>query len=256
MTLFHSAKKKALCLITFALTGFHFIGSAEAGLVGNFSDINLWAGAGSNQSALVLQWNDGGTPTSLAWGFRWDGSVTGVDMLTAIAGNVITVDAGDVVVSTTSTGFDSRLTLTLKDYGWGIAVEGIAFSDGSYDRSAGGWSGGYWAYSVFGGDFEYDIYDTNPPYDYLGTGTYDTAGSSNYGDVVWYSSPIGALDRLLVADSWDGWSFDADFSGAPAIVQPYDAQAVPEPSSLLLLVVGTLFVVQRFRRKCRAQASL
>ena len=51
---------------------------AGAQLVDNFDDITYWAGLGASRSAFVLQWNDGGTPGSLVWGYHWDGTVSGI----------------------------------------------------------------------------------------------------------------------------------------------------------------------------------
>jgi hypothetical protein len=50
-----------------------------------FNDIKYWVGTGSNQAAFVVQWNDGKNSDALIWGFRWDGTATGEDMLKAIA---------------------------------------------------------------------------------------------------------------------------------------------------------------------------
>jgi hypothetical protein len=73
---------KKLLLRALTLTAL-FVGRAVA--FESFDDIEYWIGSGANQAALVLDWN--GTTTtdnSLAWGFRWDGSAKGIDMLTAI----------------------------------------------------------------------------------------------------------------------------------------------------------------------------
>ena len=40
-------------------------------------DIQLWAGTGANEAAMVIDWNDGKSDESLVWGYRWDGSATG-----------------------------------------------------------------------------------------------------------------------------------------------------------------------------------
>jgi|GEM_PF-1020360 len=60
--------------------------------VNNFSDLLFWTGSGTNASALVLQFGDEATPTSIAWGYRWDEPVeespapTVADMVFALAG--------------------------------------------------------------------------------------------------------------------------------------------------------------------------
>ena len=48
----------------------------------SFDDIQLWSGEGSHRAALVIQWNDGGTATSLAWGFRFEGTENTETLLT------------------------------------------------------------------------------------------------------------------------------------------------------------------------------
>ncbi len=92
-----------------------------------FEDIPLWFGSGSNQAAMVVQWNDDNLPVSLVWGYRWDGSATSLDMFQAI-------DAGN-----------SDFSSTLTDHGWGISVDGIGYAEGS--RFKPGWDGtNYWAF--------------------------------------------------------------------------------------------------------------
>ena len=38
-----------------------------------FDEITFWAGSGEKRAALVIQWNDGVSPSSIRWGFRWNG---------------------------------------------------------------------------------------------------------------------------------------------------------------------------------------
>lgn len=51
------------------------------------SDIQNWVGTGANQAALVVAWNDGKTPDSLVFGYRWsaaDADPTVFGMMQAI----------------------------------------------------------------------------------------------------------------------------------------------------------------------------
>ena len=50
-----------------------------------FDDIEFWVGEGSNQAAIVIQWNDENTPNTIVWGYRWDGDAYGIDMFKAVA---------------------------------------------------------------------------------------------------------------------------------------------------------------------------
>lgn len=36
----------------------------------SFSDINYWIGEGNVEAMLVIAWNDGKTPETLAWGYK------------------------------------------------------------------------------------------------------------------------------------------------------------------------------------------
>lgn len=118
--------------------------------VDTFTDISFWAGSGSQQSALVLEFpvtTGSGTsgqavePASIAWGFRWnnpptvaDPPATMADMLFALAG---TIRQGGA--SSTVPGGDTRLAIDVTNYGgtlgWGI--NGISYDQ----RGLGtGWS--------------------------------------------------------------------------------------------------------------------
>jgi hypothetical protein len=209
-------------------------------LVQSFDDIQFWTGSGPNRSALVLQWNDGGTPTSLAWGYRWSGNATGIGMLKAIAGMTTVTPSGDpTTVVETSNGADSRLTLSIQRYGFGDSLFSIGFNDGNQNRTRADWATGYWAYSIFGGNFSYVNWGDPTPY------TYNTSGATTYSSVNWFSSPIGASDRELVDGSWDAFSFAPGFA-TTAVAQPF-AASVPEPSVAILVTIALVFFMLRRR---------
>ncbi|MCS7090210.1 MAG: PEP-CTERM sorting domain-containing protein [Verrucomicrobiota bacterium] len=191
----------------------------ELGAAGS-DDVQFWAGHGTNRAVLVIDWADGLGPESLLWGYRWNGTATGLDMLLTVV------------------RADSRLYCHLGQYGWGTAVfglgydldgddsfgvnpapgfdaEGVAWSLSPNDSRVAvdaddhwreGWNTGYWAYYVRA--------DENSP---------------------WTSSMVGAADRVLTAGSWDGWRFASGFVASP----PGSAvPAVPEPTALVLLLLG------------------
>ena len=210
-------------------------------LVQSFDDIQFWTGSGTNRSALVLQWNDGGTPTSLAWGYRWSGNATGIGMLKAIAGSTtVTAPQSPSTILDTLSGADSRLTLTMERYGFGDSIFSVSLNDGLQNRTRADWATGYWAYGIFGGNFSYDTYDTN--WNYIGPANYSQDGSSFYSSD-WFSSPIGASDRELVDGSWDAFSFAPGFTTSP-VLQPY-AVSVPEPSVMILVTIALVFFMLR-----------
>ena len=243
-------KKNAIA----ALAAFILIpASSIAALITNLDDIQNWTGSGSNRAGLVIQWNDGQTPASLAWGYRWNGSATGEDMLKAIAGSWQLADGNDpATIISSGSGSDGRLTLGIYDYGWGTAVNSISFSDTGVNRTRADWASGYWEYFNVGGTF--DTPPNGDPNTFLGTSSYPgTVPNSD-----WISSWSGFSSRILSNESWDGWSFAAGFASAP-IIQPYDANsygssAVPEPrqiaSALLTMaVICGWFLKQRLAKR-------
>ena len=51
----------------------------------DFSKIVHWAGTGENRAALVVQFNDGKEDVAYVWGYRWNGTASGEDMLREVA---------------------------------------------------------------------------------------------------------------------------------------------------------------------------
>ena len=190
-------------------------------LVGSLDNIEYWVGAGANRAALVLQWNDGLTPVSVAWGYRWDGDATGMDMLRAIAGSTRIEDpAGEPAGG--GMGADDRLNLGLVKYDFGLSVLSLEYSPSAgATRTQSDWYSGYWQYLIRGGKFEYYDWATE------GTALYDEAGSNSYESGAWTSSPIGAGDRPLIDGAWDAYAFAAEFITEP-LVQPL-AATLPVP---------------------------
>ena len=51
----------------------------------DFNKIVHWAGTGENRAALVIQFNDGKEDVAYVWGYRWNGTASGEDMLREVA---------------------------------------------------------------------------------------------------------------------------------------------------------------------------
>ncbi len=212
-----------VCVLAAASVAF-----GEAASTATLDDIQIWAGSGANRAALVIDWNDGKEPESLLWGYRWDGTATGLDMLQAVV------------------GADARLFAHLGQFVWGTAVFGLGYdlnASGSFavdpllafdahglaveagaanandargpadsaDHFVEGWSSGFWAY-------------------YLK----DSAAGA------WTSAMTGAADRVLMDGAWDGYSFAAHFASSPP-GEP--VAAVPEPGALSLLGFGLVVLL-------------
>lgn len=199
------------------------VGSARAEFT--FDDITYWVGTGANEAAFVVDWNDGLTPQSLAWGYRWDGTATGEDMLI----DVISTDPGLYAKISSPGGFG----VAVYGMGYDLDADGFALSDGTTftdgiavsdssdtatavdtdDHYAEGWmSAGYWSY-------------------YLSAD-----------GVSWDYASTGMSGRTLTDGAWDGWSFAPAFN-ATAPSEP--VAALPEPTTGLLFGLGIVLAARR-----------
>jgi hypothetical protein len=180
-----------------------------------FDNIQFWVGTGANRAALVIDWQEDALEApALAWGYRWDGTSRGSDMLRAI------VSADDRLYAKlggpTSTpnavyglGYDAdgdgRFAL---DDGTTFNEEGIVFTSPADlatsidpdDSYAEGWFTGFWHYGV------------ETP---VGTNPY--AGSN------WSDTAMGMAGRTLVDGSWDSWTFSPTFNFAAYAENPEPA---------------------------------
>ncbi|MCE5322244.1 PEP-CTERM sorting domain-containing protein [bacterium] len=215
--------KKILSTVLLALgAAALFCGSAGAF---SFDDIRLWAGSGSNRAAMVIDWNDGISPQSIVWGYKWDGTATGKDMFDAVL-------ALDNRLYASMEYWPSYDGYTVYGIGYDLDADGSGFVSGvrqdaggdedgyaldSDDHYCEGWFTGYWSYYVA-----------------------ETTGSLPSS---WDYSGWGISARTLSDGSWDGWSFVSDMSdwtsaGPPDT--PTAATAVPEPGALAGLVTGLM----------------
>lgn len=186
-----------------------------------FSDITYWAGTGSKQVALVIDWNDGLNPESLVWGYRWDGDSTGLDLLTAVM------------------ALDNKLVRTLGGggpntiYGLGYDLDGDGFSitgtgDDAFatdpdDHYAAGWfTSGFWGH-------------------FRATNTTQLPDNWTWGDG---SFITGSLED----QTWEGFSWAPGFDGAPP--SPPVNAPVPEPATMLALCVGLATLIRKRARSC------
>lgn len=200
------------------LTG-AFVTTASAGNL-TFDDIQLWAGSGQSRAAVVVDWNDGLNPQSLAWGFRWDGVATGRQMLNAIVAADPRLAEFGIFNGAAVFGFGYDLDGDGGTFTPGTKGNETGFASDPDDHYREGWfDNGYWAYYVD------DSGDTSAP---------------EAGD--WGFAPAGLNDRILQPNSWDGLSFWPAFSGdAPSAPVP----AVPEPATAALVVLPMLLALRR-----------
>lgn len=188
----------------------------------NFDDIVYWVGTGTNEAAFVVQWNDAKNPDALVWGFRWNGTATGEDMLKAIAKT------------------DKRFfTLLYQGTQFGSAVGGLGFDlDGQ--GSVGLYNNGNVTYPLYPVDgiinttaYDFDNYTAIDANDHWGSAWYTGYWSywvKDPTDADFGYSGLGASSRQLVNGSWDVWNFNPnmesyDISSTLTPVSAYSAQA-------------------------------
>lgn len=189
---------------------------AELATVSDFSDILFWTGSGTKKSTLVLQFGAGETPTSIAWGYRWDDpTTTAADMVFALA------------------GADARLAIDA-DYfsNWN------AYFINSFDYDQVGlpspWSQG--ARSM-ANDFDNDLgiafytFVADPP---NASGAWPMASGFSV-------ASVGMADARLADGGWYGFliqEYDANFAFPATVTFAQPVSAVPEPSGIALVGCG------------------
>lgn len=223
--------------------------AVQAGPVTSLDDVDVWVGTGSNRAAFVVDWRTGTGTSSFVWGYRWDGTATGEDMLRALA-------ASDTGLYGTVGYFGPGLGYALFGIGFDLNRDGnfgvtppLTFAGGiatqnrdndlDDNRTAAdpgdyyheGWWEGYWSYWVKPG-----------------------AGAN------WEYSSFGMSNRPLTDGSWDGWTFAKFAEGfgfepaAPFNPPAAVGSAVPAPATgVLALIAAPVLVVAR-RRSRRAES--
>lgn len=205
-----------------------------------FDMIQNWSGQGENRAALVIQWNDDKEQNALVFGYRWDGTATGVDMIRTVTENNPQLFSL-IQYTNVSSPTDPLGGYTICGLGWDADIDGeIGFIDTdknetyisetgllvhprSYDPNKPGSTA----------DYDYDSWKALDPDDFWGAGWYLSYWSYwvKEGESSTFSySSWGASGRVLKNDSWDGWNFSLNmmpynwkkFKAAPALT-PDDA---------------------------------
>jgi len=196
------------------------IASVWTNQAATFDDIQYWVGTGTNRAALVIDWKDAKPAEAVLWGYRWNGTATGLDMFRS-------------VVQT-----DARLFAHLGSFSWGTAIFGIGYNlnhrgafgvDPALTFDANGW--------LFetGGDNADDARIPTDASDHYREG-WNTGFWAYYVKEStaeeWASAMTGSEGRSLTDGAWDGFTFAADFNSSapveptPALANPFAVEVV------------------------------
>jgi hypothetical protein len=186
--------------------------------VNSFTNIQYWTGSGTNRAALVMEFGASATPTSIAWGYRWNGSsATAATMLFSLAGTITGSNAPAPLL-----GADPRLSVDVSFFSGfgGYFVNTISYNQSGLPAP--------WTQTTR------MIEDA-----YFDDGTYPTLYSLNSGGL-WSSSftqaQVGMSDISLTNGVWIGFVQSDGAADPRAFAQP--VAAVPEPGTSALLVLG------------------
>ncbi|MCX6966368.1 MAG: hypothetical protein NTZ46_01080 [Verrucomicrobia bacterium] len=179
------------------------------------SGINAWVGTGANQSALVIDWHDANTPTSLVWGYRWDGSATVTDMMQAI-------DAADPrLLISLHPLYDAVFSIYYDLTGnGGTPTIGVPFDLGGTENG----------FAPFPGDHYQEGW-------YTGFWGLLNGNGNPYNGGSWVEAAAGASSTMLENNSFHAFSMTRDLVNftIPDAGLPTAVTLVPEPSCTSLL---------------------
>lgn len=235
----------------------------------SFKDIKYWVGSGSNEAALMIEWHDGKNPDAIVWGFRWNGSATGHDMIVAIAKAdprllLLTQQTGPMGYTICGLGYsDSKLNITYDLEGAKAHPEKNLFrfsepfptlspqtsvpADPVGDAAAAiknGLATGVIYHPFTQAKYGYCSYD----YDFwkCDAGSGHWAAGWYYGYWSYFTreshteefsySGLGSTSRILNNGSWDAWSWNGDMTTmegttpGDVFVAATDPSTSPKPS--------------------------
>lgn len=164
-----------------------------------FDDITNWTGTGSNRAALVIQWNDDNEENAIAFGYRWDGEATGIDMFRAVVAANPRLYG---LIQLTNLGY------TIDGIGWDADEDGeIALIDTGHDNKQYESEDGVFIHPSTA--YDYDNWLAADADDYWYAGWYKGYWSywvkDSQNESFSYSG-LGASSRKLTDGSWDGWN--------------------------------------------------
>jgi len=183
-----------------------------------FDDIQYWVGTGTNKAMLIIQLNDGEDPAALAWGYKWNGTKYGYDMLNDIAKAdkrlfYLKFQSGSMGYAIGGIGFDFSGSSNVKLNKGGTCVDPPLVMNPCFDSPP---DPGACVAPVNGSivtnDYDFDYWVLCPGVDMRWQkGWFEKYWSYWVTDNVdsrWEYSGLGASSRVLANNSVDAWYMD------------------------------------------------
>lgn len=224
-----------------------------------FDMIESWVGEGSNQAALVIQFNDGKESNAIVFGYRWDGQATGIDMLRA----VVTANPqlyGLFQYTNVSSPTDPNGGYTINGIGWDADGDGdIALIDTGngnqvYECETGFFEHprGYVPGQGGSSDYDYDNWMARDTDDFWQAGWYK--GYWSYwvkgADTEKFSySNWGASGRVLEDGCWDGWNYAVDMMASDWKNFKPAPSPMPADAKTLFKIDGVYYKLANYQNK-------
>lgn len=211
--------------------------------------IKNWSGEGSKRAGLVIQWNTGKDNYALAFGYRFEGRPTGIDMLRCVVEN--NPQLYGLFQRTNVSSGNEKFGYTINGLGWDANCSGLPvkiIDTGNGDEVYSSFSGFFdhprgCSESVSYPDYDYDNWIAADEGDYWQAGWY--VGYWSYwlkeGDSGFSYSGTGASGRTLSDGSWDGWNYCPDMSSRewlPVLAVP---SLVPEGFTEIFTIDGITY---------------
>lgn len=201
----------------------------------SFSDIQTWVGSGPNQAALVIDFQDGKTNTSLVWGYRFSGAPTGQDMFQAI----VEADPylfASIVPPSQYGSYPLGIGYDLNHTGAFSTTSPLPFDSGGLATTS----------SLGSAPTDPSDLWLDGPQAYWSYYTSDNTASPT-----WSYAATGFTTRPLANNDWDGFTFVADYNNFSLDTPPAEptAAVIPEPRSAAVLALPLVTLLLRRRKQ-------
>jgi hypothetical protein len=180
----------------------------------SFDDIEFWVGTGANRAALVIDWvEESSEPPALVWGYRWDGTARGSDMLVAIiaADPRVVAKLGGAPGNADAVyglGYDTDNDNNDESF----PIEDIPVPPAPPQVTRPFDANGFFYTGPADGEVRHDPADYYAEGWFTGFWHYGVALENPYNGGSWSDTEAGFASRILTDGAWDSWAFTPTFN--------------------------------------------